>query len=77
MAPKSKSRGNDPYESFQVEDRVRHPKFGEGTILERIGSGEDTKFVVGFAEEGEKRLMARFANLKKIQPIESKVAEKV
>lgn len=59
----------DPYEQLQAGDAVKHPKFGEGQILHRTGSGDDTKFVVSFAEEGEKRLLACYAQLKKIRPI--------
>lgn len=65
----------DPYDQFQPEDRVKHPVFGEGQILERRGSGKDTKLLVRFAEEGEKRLMAVHAKLKKIRPVETE-AEK-
>ena len=55
----------DAFELFQPGDYVKHSKFGEGQILQKTGSGEDTKFIVSFSEEGEKRLMATFANLKK------------
>jgi hypothetical protein len=58
----------DPYEQFQPSDCVRHPKFGEGIILSRSGSSDDTKLVVSFAEEGEKRLLAAKANLKRVRP---------
>lgn len=61
----------DPYDQFQPEDRVKHPVFGEGQIIERRGSGKDTKLLVRFAEEGEKRLMAVHAKLKKIRPVET------
>ena len=61
----------DPFEQFQPGDYVKHAKFGEGQILQKTGSGENTKFVVSFSEEGEKRLMASFAKLKKIRPIET------
>jgi hypothetical protein len=63
----------DPYDQFQPEDRVKHPVFGEGQILERRGSGKDTKLLVRFTEEGEKRLMAAHAKLKKIRPVETEV----
>jgi hypothetical protein len=62
---------NESYDSFQVGDRVRHPKFGEGQVIQRSGSGDQTKLVVTFAEEGEKKLMARYANLKRLHPIAS------
>lgn len=65
----------DPYDIFQTGDKVKHPKFGEGTIMQRSGAGDATKLVVAFAEEGEKKLMAKYAKLKRLQPIESKEKE--
>ena len=46
--------------------RVMHPKYGEGTVLQREGDGEDAKLTVLFARHGVKKLMEKFANLKKI-----------
>jgi DNA helicase-2/ATP-dependent DNA helicase PcrA len=46
--------------------RVRHAKYGEGTILMREGDGEDAKLTVLFARHGMKKLMEKFANLQKI-----------
>jgi hypothetical protein len=66
----------DPYGMFQAGDKVRHPKFGEGQIIQRSGTGENTKFVVKFVEEGEKRLLAKFAKLKRIQPVSDDKLEK-
>jgi len=60
----------DPYEAIQPGDHVKHSKFGQGQVLHRTGSGDETKLVVSFAEEGEKRLLAKYAKLKKMRPIE-------
>src|SRR5208337_3388321 len=46
--------------------RVRHAKYGEGTVLLREGDGEDAKLTVLFTQHGVKKLMEKFANLKKI-----------
>jgi DNA helicase-2/ATP-dependent DNA helicase PcrA len=46
--------------------RVRHSKYGEGTILMREGEGEDAKLTVMFTRHGMKKLMEKFANLQKI-----------
>jgi len=46
--------------------RVRHSKYGEGTILMREGDGEDAKLTVMFSRHGMKKLMERFANLERI-----------
>ncbi len=43
--------------------RVRHPQFGVGTIIAVEGGDADTKLIVRFASVGQKKLMARFANL--------------
>lgn len=59
----------ESYENLQVGDRVKHPKFGEGQVLQRSGSGKEIKLLVAFAEEGEKQLLARYAHLKKTHPI--------
>jgi DNA helicase-2/ATP-dependent DNA helicase PcrA len=47
-------------------ERVRHGKYGEGTILMREGDGEDAKLTVLFNRHGMKKLMEKFANLQKI-----------
>jgi DNA helicase-2/ATP-dependent DNA helicase PcrA len=46
--------------------RVRHSKYGEGTILMREGDGEDAKLTVMFQRHGMKKLMEKFANLQKL-----------
>jgi DNA helicase-2/ATP-dependent DNA helicase PcrA len=46
--------------------RVRHSKYGEGTILQREGDGESAKLTIIFNNHGKKKLMEKFANLKKI-----------
>ncbi len=46
--------------------RVRHSKYGEGTVLMREGDGEDAKLTVMFNRHGMKKLIERFANLQKI-----------
>jgi DNA helicase-2/ATP-dependent DNA helicase PcrA len=46
--------------------RVRHAKYGEGTILMREGDGEDAKLTVLFVRHGMKKLMEKFANLQKM-----------
>jgi DNA helicase-2/ATP-dependent DNA helicase PcrA len=47
-------------------DRVRHSKYGEGSVLMREGEGEDAKLTVMFTRHGMKKLMEKFANLEKI-----------
>ena len=57
----------DQIEEFEVNDKVKHPKFGTGTVLHKSGSGEAAKLRVKFsAEFGEKRLAVKYAKLKKV-----------
>jgi len=46
--------------------RVRHSKYGEGTVLMREGDGEDAKLTIMFPHHGLKKLVEKFANLEKI-----------
>jgi DNA helicase II / ATP-dependent DNA helicase PcrA len=46
--------------------RVRHAKYGEGTVLTREGEGEDAKLTVAFVQHGVKKLMEKFANLERM-----------
>jgi DNA helicase-2/ATP-dependent DNA helicase PcrA len=46
--------------------RVRHAKYGEGTILMREGDGDQSKLTVLFTRHGLKKLVEKFANLQKI-----------
>ncbi len=53
-------------ESFQVGDIIQHHKFGKGKVIS-VGKLEDEKQVtVKFTESGVKRLLTRFAKLKKV-----------
>jgi DNA helicase-2/ATP-dependent DNA helicase PcrA len=46
--------------------RVRHPKYGEGTVFRREGEGDDAKITVQFQEHGVKKLVEKFAQLKRL-----------
>ena len=52
--------------NLQKGQRVRHSKYGEGSILMREGEGEDAKLTVMFTRHGMKKLIEKFANLEKI-----------
>jgi len=47
-------------------ERVRHSKYGEGTVLMREGEGDDAKLTVMFTRHGLKKLVEKFANLEKV-----------
>ena len=46
--------------------RVRHSKYGEGTIVLREGEGDEAKLTVLFPQHGLKKLMEKFAHLQKL-----------
>lgn len=48
---------------FQLGQRVRHPKFGEGVILQYEGSGAQSQVQIQFDDVGCKRLVVAFAKL--------------
>jgi hypothetical protein len=52
---------------FHLGDTVRHKKFGKGMVLGLMGSGEDLKVTVSFPNHGKKQLLAKLANLEKIE----------
>jgi DNA helicase-2/ATP-dependent DNA helicase PcrA len=45
--------------------RVRHPKYGMGTVLRIEGVGDDAKLTVSFTNYGMKKLVARYASLER------------
>ncbi len=46
--------------------RVRHPKYGEGTVYLREGDGESAKITVAFRTAGLKKLVEKFAQLERL-----------
>ncbi|WP_086955068.1 DNA helicase II [Xenorhabdus innexi] len=48
---------------YALGQRVRHPKFGEGTIVNIEGSGEHCRLQIAFQGEGIKWLVAAYARL--------------
>lgn len=52
--------------SFRKGDRVRHRKFGDGTVVMSQTFGKDAIVVVDFDTAGTKRLMAAFAKLERV-----------
>ena len=72
------TRGTKPYrlDDYKVKpldsleytegDRVKHIKFGEGTVAEIVSGGKDFEVSVDFDRVGRKKMFASFAKLKKI-----------
>jgi DNA helicase-2/ATP-dependent DNA helicase PcrA len=50
---------------FRPGQKVKHPKYGEGTVYQREGDGEDAKVTVQFPRFGLKKLVERYAQLEK------------
>jgi DNA helicase II / ATP-dependent DNA helicase PcrA len=47
-------------------DKVRHPKWGEGTIRGLVGAGGDGLITIDFPNVGQKMLMLKYAPLEKV-----------
>jgi DNA helicase-2/ATP-dependent DNA helicase PcrA len=60
------SRTVTEFDDFQVGDRVQHNLFGVGTILVLNGAGENQKVGVEFDGGLRKKLIVKYARLKKI-----------
>jgi DNA helicase-2/ATP-dependent DNA helicase PcrA len=44
---------------------VEHPKYGTGTVVRREGDGDSAKITVNFPRFGLKKLVEKYAGLKK------------
>lgn len=53
-----------PVSRFNVGDRVAHPRFGEGVVVESYGDGKEV--VVNFGELGRRSLVTQFAKLRRL-----------
>lgn len=51
---------------FTLGQRVRHPKFGEGTVVNLEGSGEHSRLQIAFQGQGIKWLVAAYARLETV-----------
>ena len=73
------TRANKPYHlddykvkpiktlDYSTGDRVKHIKFGEGTVVEIVHGGQDFEVTVEFDRVGRKKMFASFAKLKKVK----------
>jgi DNA helicase-2/ATP-dependent DNA helicase PcrA len=50
---------------FRPGQKVKHPKYGEGTVYHREGEGEEAKITVQFPRFGMKKLVEKYAQLEK------------
>jgi DNA helicase-2/ATP-dependent DNA helicase PcrA len=51
---------------FRPGQRVKHPKYGEGTVYKREGEGDDAKITVQFPRFGLKKLVEKYAQLERV-----------
>ncbi|MCU7807642.1 MAG: DNA helicase II [Candidatus Thiodiazotropha sp. (ex Semelilucina semeliformis)] len=64
--------GGSPYQDtvelsgFNLGQRVRHAKFGEGVVLNAEGQGRSARVQVNFEEVGSKWLVVAYANLSSV-----------
>src|SRR5262249_41034646 len=59
-APAASSRG------LPLGCRVRHSKYGYGTVLQREGQGDEAKLTVSFPGRGLVKLVEKFAGLERV-----------
>ncbi len=52
--------------NFSEKECVMHPIFGKGTIISIVPLGNDSLIEINFEKDGRKKVMANYANLKKI-----------
>ena len=62
-APKVQIEEPTGKRGFRPGQRVRHPKYGEGTVYQREGEGEEAKITVQFPRFGLKKLVEKYAQL--------------
>ena len=63
--PKMEIEAPSGLKGFRPGQRVRHPKYGEGTVYKREGEGDDAKITVQFPRFGMKKLVEKYAQLEK------------
>jgi DNA helicase II / ATP-dependent DNA helicase PcrA len=58
---------DDPYAFLRIGTAVYHPRWGEGAVTNRNGSGDNTEVEVRFHFAGTKKLVARYAKLRPLR----------
>jgi len=60
------SESPSDHNAMPLGARVRHPRFGYGTVLQREGVGDDVKLTVSFPGVGLKKLIEKYAGLERL-----------
>jgi DNA helicase II / ATP-dependent DNA helicase PcrA len=63
--PKTPAEQPTGKRGFRPGQKVRHPKYGEGTVYQREGEGEEAKITVQFPRFGLKKLVEKYAQLER------------
>jgi len=63
MQPKPSGPAKKSPGGWALGTRVKHPKYGYGTILRTEGAGEDLKLTISFISYGLKKMIAKYAEL--------------
>ena len=66
LRPGVRSPGNREVIHLEPGDRVTHDAFGMGTVVRVDGAGEKAVATVDFREQGEKRLLLRYAPVERL-----------
>ena len=65
--PKRPPRPTGAGQVFTEGDRITHNIFGEGTVLKAVRMSNDTMLEIAFDRAGTKKIMANFANIRKVE----------
>lgn len=57
---------NAPSSGIRSGSTVMHARYGKGTVVRREGDGDDAKLIISFAGYGLKKLVEKFAGIKKL-----------
>jgi DNA helicase-2/ATP-dependent DNA helicase PcrA len=52
--------------NLKAGDKVRHPKWGEGTVVDAVGAGGDGLLTINFPNVGQKMVMLKYAPLERV-----------
>jgi DNA helicase II / ATP-dependent DNA helicase PcrA len=66
VVPSANGKSDSNGVSYHGGEKVKHPRFGEGTVVGVSGEGNTAEVTVIFKEAGAKRLSLKFANLNKV-----------
>jgi len=67
--PSAAERPDEPEAAgLSLGQKVRHAKYGVGTVVGKLGEGDDMKIEIAFLNHGRKKMIARFAALQPVGP---------